>query len=46
VKLAQKRGKDMSKLREVILLLMERSPLLCRVGAWADLLERPKLGQD
>ena len=27
VKLAQKRGKDMAKLREVILLLIEGSPL-------------------
>lgn len=27
VKLAQKRGKDMAKLREIILLLVERSPL-------------------
>ncbi len=27
VKLAQKRGKDMAKLREVILLLVEGSPL-------------------
>ena len=30
VKLARKRGKDMSKLREVILLLIERTPLPAR----------------
>jgi mRNA interferase YafQ len=30
VKLAQKRGKDMAKLRQVILLLIEESPLQAR----------------
>ena len=33
VKLAQKRGKDMAKLREVILLLIEGSPLPARFKA-------------
>jgi hypothetical protein len=32
VKLAQKRGKDLAKLREVILLLVEGNPLRYRPG--------------
>ncbi|PWU12021.1 MAG: type II toxin-antitoxin system mRNA interferase toxin, RelE/StbE family [Terriglobia bacterium] len=47
VKLAQKRGKDMAKLREVILLLVEGNPLPARYkdhplsGEWAHFRDEP-----
>ena len=38
VKRAKKRGKDLAKLREVILLLLEETPLqLIRTGTHSDL---------
>jgi mRNA interferase YafQ len=37
VKLAEKRGKDMAKLREIILLLVEGTPLPPRAGLAPDL---------